>query len=102
MVGPVCKRASGTVSEHSIAGSYLVQTKCPPQRAAFPDLRERARKAAGTLSGGEQQMLAVARALVSRPKLLMLDEPSLGLAPNLVGAVLDKYAKSIATSASPS
>ena len=50
----------------------------------FPKLRERAKQAAGTLSGGEQQMLAVGRALMSRPKLMMLDEPSLGLAPLVV------------------
>ncbi len=52
--------------------------------ALFPILRERARQAAGTLSGGEQQMLAIARAMMSRPEMLMLDEPSLGLAPVIV------------------
>ncbi len=55
----------------------------------FPRLRERLKQAAGTLSGGEQQMLAVARALMSRPRLIMFDEPSLGLAPNFVEMIFD-------------
>ena len=57
--------------------------------ARFPILKERIRQVAGTLSGGEQQMLAMGRAMMSRPKLLMLDEPSMGLAPILVEQVFD-------------
>jgi branched-chain amino acid transport system ATP-binding protein len=55
----------------------------------FPILHERREQAAGTLSGGEQQMLAISRALMSRPRLIMFDEPSLGLAPNIVERIFD-------------
>jgi branched-chain amino acid transport system ATP-binding protein len=55
----------------------------------FPQLKERAQQKAGTMSGGEQQMLAIGRALMARPKLLMLDEPSLGIAPNLVQRIYE-------------
>ena len=57
--------------------------------AIFPILRERKSQLAGTLSGGEQQMLAIARSMMSRPSLLMLDEPSLGLAPRIVAQIFD-------------
>jgi len=79
-----------TVLENLRIGAYLLKDKAAVERGAervfslFPRLKERSWQLAGTLSGGEQQMLAVGRALMSTPKLLMMDEPSLGLAPMVV------------------
>lgn len=85
-----------TVHENLMMGAYLQRNTAVVKReldlvfATFPRLQERKKQIAGTLSGGEQQMLAIGRALMSRPKFLMLDEPSLGLAPLLVKTIFEK------------
>ena len=81
-----------TVEENLEMGAYTQPNASIPASLAdvyerFPRLKERRRQIAGTLSGGEQQMLAMGRALMSRPKLMMLDEPSMGLAPILVDQI---------------
>jgi len=88
--------ANLTVMENLRMGAYLRKDKANFAKdldyvfCIFPRLKEREWQAAGTLSGGEQQMLAIGRALMSKPKLLMLDEPSLGIAPLLVKTIFEK------------
>ena len=88
--------ANLTVMENLRMGAYLRRDKAGIAKdleyifGIFPRLREREKQTAGTLSGGEQQMLTIGRALMSKPKCLMLDEPSLGIAPILVQTIFDK------------
>lgn len=91
--------ANLTVMENLRMGAYLVRDKARIARGleevfeVFPRLRERERQMAGTLSGGEQQMLAIGRALMGGPRFLMLDEPSLGIAPLLVKTIFEQIVK---------
>ena len=88
--------ANLTVWENLKMGAYLQKDRATFTREVeyvfeiFPRLKERQTQVAGTLSGGEQQMLAIGRALMSKPKFLMLDEPSLGIAPLLVKLIFEK------------
>jgi branched-chain amino acid transport system ATP-binding protein len=82
-----------TVKENLLLGAYLRQNReaiaddLERVLSIFPRLKERLNQQAGTMSGGEQQMVAVGRALMRRPKMILIDEPSMGLAPNLVAEV---------------
>lgn len=88
--------ADMTVEENLNMGAYIIKNKASAKQSKervfdlFPRLKERRKQLAGTMSGGEQQMLAIGRALMAEPDVLMLDEPSMGLAPIMVESVFEK------------